>query len=217
MAGWDVTPIEPPSSGWAFPDPTGAPEDLVAVGADLSPGTLLNAYRSAYFPMPHGRRQIGWWSPDPRGVMLPDGLRVTRSMRQSARRFEVRVDTAFRPVMEACGDPHRPHGWINAAFVDAYERLFDLGWVHSIEVYDASGALAGGLYGVRIGGLFAGESMFHHQRDASKVALMALAELMREARMSLLDVQWATDHLRSLGIVEVSRTAYLTMLAGALG
>jgi leucyl/phenylalanyl-tRNA---protein transferase len=216
VAGWDVTPIEPPSSGWAFPDPTGAPEDLIAVGADLTAGTLLNAYRSGYFPMPHGRRQIGWWSPNPRGVMRPDGLRVTRSMRQSARRFEIRVDTAFRPVMEACGDPRRPHGWINPAFIEAYARLFELGWVHSIEVYDEAGVLAGGLYGVRIGGLFAGESMFHHRRDASKVALMALVELMQTSGMAVLDVQWATDHLRSLGIVEVARETYLAMLAEAL-
>ena len=217
MAGWDVTPIEPPSSGWAFPDPTGATEDLIAIGADLAAGTLLNAYRSGYFPMPHGRRQIGWWSPNPRGVMRPEGLRVTRSMRRSARRFDIRVDTDFRSVIEACGDPRRPHGWINPAFIEAYGRMFELGWVHSIEVYDDSGVLAGGLYGVRIGGLFAGESMFHHQRDASKVALMALVDMMQASGMTLLDVQWATDHLRSLGIIEVARAKYMAMLAEALG
>ena len=216
MAGWDDIPIEPPPSQWAFPDPSGAVDDLVAIGADLAPGTLLNAYRAAYFPMPHGRRRIGWWSPDPRGVLLPGGLRITRSMRQSAHRFEIRVDTAFRAVIEACGDPRRPNGWITPAVVDAYEQLHRLGWAHSIEVVDADGVLAGGLYGVRLGRMFAGESMFHRRRDASKVALMALVGLMESSAMTLLDVQWATDHLRSLGAVEVSRRHSLTLLAEAL-
>lgn len=216
MAGWDDAPIEPTATGWGFPDPTDAPEDLIAIGADLVPGTLLSAYRAGYFPMPHGRRQIGWWSPNPRGVLPLDGLLVSRSMRRSARRFEIRVDTCCRAVIEACADPRRPHGWINSAILEAYDALHRLGWVHSIEVFDSIGNLAGGLYGVRVGRLFAGESMFHRQTDASKVALMALVERMVASGMELLDVQWATDHLRTLGVVEIPRPEYLTRLARAL-
>ena len=148
---------------------------LVGVGADLEPGTLLAAYRAGLFPMPMRKKVVGWWSPDPRGIIPLDGLRVTRSLRQSCRRYEVRIDTRFREVMERCGDPRRPHGWITPAFVDAYTRLHELGWAHSVETY-LDGELVGGLYGVRINGLFAGESMFHTARDASKVALVALVD-----------------------------------------
>jgi leucyl/phenylalanyl-tRNA--protein transferase len=119
--------------------------------------------------------------------------------------------------MEACGRPERPQGWITPTFVNAYHRLHELGWAHSVEVFDADGVLAGGLYGVKIGALFAGESMFHDQRDASKVALMGLVELMRGAGMSLLDIQWTTSHLRSLGAVDVPRREYLARLAEAVG
>ena len=142
---------------------------------------------------------LGWWSPDPRGILPLDGLRVTKSLRQSAKKFEVRVDTCFEDVMRGCADPSREDGWITDEFIDAYVRLHQLGWAHSIEVFDRAGQLAGGLYGVRIGGLFAGESMFHRQRDASKVALVALVELMRDSGMTLLDTQWCTEHLASLG------------------
>ena len=138
-------------------------------------------------------------------------------MKQSARRFEIRTDTRFVDVIRACADPLREDGWITTAFVDAYTRLHQLGWAHSVEVFDRDGSLAGGLYGVRVNGLFAGESMFHARRDASKVALMALVQLMRDAGMTLLDVQWRTDHLESLGAVEVSRLRYLSLLEEALG
>jgi leucyl/phenylalanyl-tRNA--protein transferase len=125
------------------------------------------------------------------------------------------MDTAFREVVTRCGDPRRPHGWITPAFVDAYTRLFELGWAHSVETY-LDGALVGGLYGVRIDGLFAGESMFHTARDASKVALVALVEHLRATGAVLLDVQWTTEHLVSLGAVDVPRTEYLGRLADAL-
>jgi leucyl/phenylalanyl-tRNA--protein transferase len=118
--------------------------------------------------------------------------------------------------MRACGNPSRPDGWITGEFIDAYTRLHELGWAHSVEVFDRDGRLAGGLYGVRINGLFAGESMFYLQRDASKVALMSLVQLMRDTGMTLLDVQWCTDHLESLGAIEVSRPQYLALLAEAL-
>jgi leucyl/phenylalanyl-tRNA--protein transferase len=192
-------------------------EDLIIAGGDLEPATLISAYRQGIFPM-EARALPGvlaWWSPNPRGILPLDRLRITRSMRQSARRYEVHTDTRFADVMRACADPSREDGWITAPFIDAYTRLHELGWAHSVEVFDDEG-LAGGLYGVRLNGLFAGESMFHARRDASKVALMALVQLMRDAGMTLLDVQWRTDHLESLGAVEVSRDQYLNLLASAL-
>jgi leucyl/phenylalanyl-tRNA--protein transferase len=213
-----MAPIEPPPTRWTMP--TGGPvddSDIVAIGADLEPGTLLAGYRCGVFPMPFDRRRIAWFSPDPRGVLPLDGLRVTRSLQRSFRRYEVRMDTCFRTVMEACGDPRRSGAWINAAFVDAYERLHGLGWAHSIEIYEpGTDALVGGLYGVHIGGLFAGESMFHHATDASKVALVHLVEWLRSADARLLDVQWATPHLESLGVIEIPRSEYIRRLQEAL-
>ena len=213
-----VPPIEPPPSRWAMP--TAGPvdsSDIVAVGADLEPGTLLAAYRTGLFPMPFDRRRIAWFSPDPRGVLPLDDVRVSRSLRRSVRNFDVAFDRDFRTVMEACGDPRRPGGWINRRFVDAYGRLHDLGWAHSVEVLDPeSGALVGGLYGVRIGGFFAGESMFHRATDASKVALVGLVDLLVEGGAALLDVQWKTDHLATLGAVEVPRAEYRRLLEAAI-
>jgi leucyl/phenylalanyl-tRNA--protein transferase len=210
-------PLEP--SCWHFPPPSEWPEqDLIAGGADLEPSTLIDAYGRGLFPMVAAGLPgvLGWWSPDPRGIIPLDHLRVPKSLRQSAKKFEVRVDTCFEEVMRGCADPSRADGWITEEFVDAYVRLHRLGWAHSIEVYDASGDLAGGLYGVRIGGFFAGESMFHRQRDASKVAMVALVSLMRDSGMTLLDTQWCTDHLQSLGAVEISRSEYLRTLSAAL-
>ena len=119
--------------------------------------------------------------------------------------------------MSSCGDPSRGDSWITGEFIDVYTRLHELGWAHSVEVFNRSGQLAGGLYGVRIGGMFAGESMFHLERDASKVALMALVDLMRSSGMTLLDVQWNSEHLASLGVIDVSRSIYLSRLASATG
>jgi leucyl/phenylalanyl-tRNA--protein transferase len=215
-------PVDAPPTRWAFPPVDDADEDgLVGVGADLEPGTILAAYRRALFPMPFGPHgPVGWWSPDPRAVLPLDGLRVSRSLRRSLRRFEIRIDTAFEQVIDACGDPSRPHGWISPDVRVAYRRLHDLGWVHTVEAWSADdGELVGGLYGVAIGGLFAGESMFHHRTDASKAALVGLVELMRsagDAHRRVLDVQWQTPHLSTLGAVEVARTAYLARLAAAL-
>jgi leucyl/phenylalanyl-tRNA--protein transferase len=189
--------------------------NLVAVGGDLEPSSVVTAYRRGIFPMEVSGEPglLGWWSPDPRGILPLDGLRVTRSMRQSAKRFEVRVDTCFAHVIRECANPARESGWINDEFIHAYTRLHELGWAHSVEAFDRDGQLAGGLYGVRVDGLFAGESMFHTQRDASKVALMALVDLMRSSGMRLLDVQWCTEHLASLGAIEISREEYFERLA----
>lgn len=193
----------------------------MAVGADLEPGTLLAAYRAGLFPMPARKRVPAWWSPDPRGV-LPLGsgqLNVSRSLRKSIPRFDIAVNTAFEEVITACADKSRPGAWIDRDMVRAYIRLHELGWAHSVEAWDPAGRLAGGLYGVAVNGLFAGESMFHRQTDASKVALLRLVEMLREAgdaERRLLDVQWATAHLKSLGAIEVNRAEYHRRLDEAL-
>lgn len=188
----------------------------MAIGGDLEPGTLLAAYRSALFPMPVDRRgRIGWWSPDPRAVIPVDSFHVSRSLRRSMRRFEVSVDERFEDVMRGCADPRRPHGWITDDFVRAYVRLHELGWAHSVEVWE-EGALVGGVYGVSIGAFFAGESMFHHATDASKAALAHLVALLASQRGALFDVQWLTPHLASLGAVEIPRSEYLDLLRRAV-
>ena len=178
---------------------------------------MLAAYRRGLFPMHvDGGALLAWFCPDPRGVLPLDGLRVSRSLRRSARRYEVRFDTAFAEVIDACADPGRPHGWIDRRIRDAYVRLFELGWAHSVETYE-DGRLVGGLYGLAIGGLFAGESMFHRATDASKVALVALVDALREdGHPRLLDVQWRTDHLGTLGVIDVARQDYLDRLPDAL-
>jgi leucyl/phenylalanyl-tRNA---protein transferase len=213
-----AVPVEPMPCPWMFPDVAHADsDDLVAMGADLEPGTLLAAYRAGLFPMPGDTDAMLWWSPIERGVLPLDGLKVSRSLRQAARRMEIRVDTAFPEVIDACADPHRDSGWIDDEIVEAYTALHRLGWAHSVEAWQ-EGELVGGLYGVAVGGLFAGESMFHRIRDASKVALVGLVDLLHDehADRRLLDVQWRTPHLASLGVVTVPRRSYLRLLGDAL-
>lgn len=198
------------------------PDGPVVLGGDLNPSTLLAAYRAGLFPMPVGRRRIGWWSPDPRGIIPvgPDdshiaaGLHVSRSLRRSMRRFTTTVDTSFEAVVRACGDPRRPHGWITEDIVRAYCRLHATGWAHSIEVWEQD-ALVGGVYGVSIGAFFAGESMFHTATDASKAALVHLTAILADITGALFDVQWLTPHLASLGGIEIPRASYLELLAAA--
>ena len=188
----------------------------MAVGADLEPGTILAAYRSGIFPMPlEENGPVAWWSPDPRAIVPLDRFVPSTSLRKSIGRYATTVDVAFADVIAACADPSRPHGWISDEFVEVYTRLHGLGWAQSIEVWHEDD-LVGGLYGVSIGGLFAGESMFYRARDASKVALARLVEMLRERDRPLLDVQWLTPHLESLGAVEVSRAKYLQMVADAV-
>jgi leucyl/phenylalanyl-tRNA--protein transferase len=210
-------PVEPPTTRWQLPSPQAADRDgIVGIGGDLEPGTLLAGYRSGVFPMPFGRRRLAWFSPDPRAIIPLDGLVVSRSLRRSLRNYDGRRDTAFADVILRCADPQRPGSWITPAFVRAYCTLHQLGWAHSFESFDAQGALVGGLYGVRIGAFFAGEAMFHHARDASKVALIRLVDWLTETGVRLLDVQWPTPHLMSLGAITVSRDEYLRRLADAV-
>ncbi len=214
-------PVQPLPTTWVFDlSEVEDGEDMVAVGGDLRAGTLVEAYRSGVFPMglgEHGARPLAWWSPNPRGVLLPGRVHASRSLQKSLRRFEMRVDTAFRDVVDACADPSREGRWITEEIADAYTEMHALGWAHSIETWQ-DGELVGGLYGINVGGLFAGESMFHRVTDASKAAVVAMAAYVfadGDPRR-LIDVQWATDHLRSLGVVTVSRPDYLTLLKDAV-
>ena len=208
-----MTPHPLPHSSWDF-DPSSWPdEDCVAGGADLEPSTIVEAYRCGLFPMPNDG-QLLWWSPIQRGVLEPRDLVVSRSLTRSVRRFRVTVDEAFEEVIDACADPGRPGAWIDRPIREAYVRLHRLGWAHSVETRDAGGALVGGVYGLNIGGLFAGESMFHRSTDASKVALVALAEIV--GANGLIDVQWSTPHLASLGVTEWTRDRYLRTIPALL-
>lgn len=200
-------PLDP--SPWRFEPAEWPDEDCVAAGADLAPGTIIDAYRHGAFPMPHDGELL-WWSPVQRGVLVPSALKVSRSLRRSVRRLAVTVDQSFDEVIDACADPSRPGSWIDGEIREAYVNLHRLGWAHSVETRDESGALVGGLYGLSIGALFAGESMFHRATDASKVALVALAEIVGDE--GLIDVQWSTPHLVSLGVVEWPRERYLAAL-----
>jgi leucyl/phenylalanyl-tRNA--protein transferase len=213
-------PVEPRPTRWSFPAAGSADEHgIVGLGADLEPGTLLAAYRSGIFPMPLQKTgPMAWWSPDPRAIIPLEGLRVSRSLRRSLRRYEIRRDSAFAEVVAACAEPSRPHGWITPTIQDAYRELHRLGWAHSVEAWTPGGDLAGGLYGVSVGGLFAGESMVSLQPDASKACLVALVTMLCEGDRTgrLLDVQWLTPHLESLGAVEVSRDEYLRLVEDAV-
>lgn len=204
---------------WRFPDPSNADEHgIVGVGADLAPATLIQAYRNGMFPMPigtPGNEEIAWWSPRERGILEFDELKVSRSLRRSCRRFDVMVNSDFDAVIEGCADAHRPGGWISPEISQAYRELHKLGWAHSIEVR-RNGLLVGGLYGVQVGGLFAGESMFHIETDASKVALVALVSALEHVGAEFIDVQWQTDHLATLGVRAVTQANYFNRLGDAL-
>ena len=192
------------------------PHGCLAAGGDLEPGTILAAYRNGIFPWPDPAGRLLWWSPDPRAVLPLDGFHESRSLRRVRRRGVYRVtrDRDCAAVMAACAD--RDEGtWITPAMRRAYGRLHALGWVHSVEVWHEA-TLVGGVYGVAIGGFFAAESKFHRASDASKVALAELVGWLAERGFRLLDVQLATDHLRSLGVVEISRREYLGRLQDAL-
>lgn len=202
-----------------FGDPATWPEgDLIGVSEEFDAALTVEAYLAGVFPMPVDKL-MGWWSPGLRGILPLDGLKVSRSLRKSARRYTTTLNVAFDEVLTRCADPNRPLGWIDERIAGVYRQLHRLGVAHSVETWDTDGHLVGGLYGVHLKGLFAGESMFHtpEGRDASKVALLRLVEVLRENGASLLDVQWITPHLASLGAVEVTRDEYLALLDEALG
>ena len=200
-----------------FPHPGTADEDgFVAVGGDLKPGTLLLAYGNGMFPWT--TRPLTWWSPDPRAIMPLGGLHLSRKLKKVMRNggFAITFDRAFRAVMEECAAPRRgrKETWISPSFITGYTRLHDLGHAHSVEVWRGK-RLAGGLYGVSIGGFFSGESMFSEEENASKVALAAMEERLRKTGFELFDVQFLTPHLLSMGAVEIPRTEYLSRLHAA--
>jgi len=206
-----------------FPDPRQASDSdgisgLVALGGDLRPERLLLAYRSGLFPWTVD--PITWWSPDPRAIFELDRIHVPRSLAKVIRRgdFEVTVNRAFREVIEGCARTRRSGNWISPEFIEAYTRLHQLGHAHSVECWSRSrgSKLAGGIYGVAVGGLFAGESMFHRVSDASKVALVALATRLRERGFTLFDIQMVTDTTERFGAVEIPREDYLRRLAAAV-
>lgn len=229
-----------------FPDPVLAPEDtdliaisafdlagnplelnpqiawpkLTSFGSNWNPGTLLTAYRAGLFPMPYeidGEESgIGWWSPQQRAVFHPGEIHVSKSLRAARRKFRVTVDGDFEAVIRACGNPNRASGWINEDVISAFVALHGLGVAHSIEVWDHNDQLAGGLYGLELGGIFAGESMFHVAKNASKVALAHLGELLNDGNGRLIDTQWMTSHLESMGAKPISRWEYCQNLPNLL-
>jgi leucyl/phenylalanyl-tRNA--protein transferase len=217
MRAWPVLPALLGQRLW-FPDPRLADaEGLVAIGGDFLPQRLLLAYRSGIFPWTDN--PITWWSPDPRAIFEFDRVHIPRSLRRLLRKnpFTITRDRAFRQVMEGCAQPApgREESWVTPAFIMAYTRLHELGHAHSVEVWQ-NGELVGGVYGVAIGGFFAGESMFHRVRDASKVALIHLLQHLRERGFVLFDTQMVTPVTRLLGAVEIPREEYLRRLADAL-
>jgi leucyl/phenylalanyl-tRNA--protein transferase len=198
-----------------------SPEGLLAVGGDLQPQRLLEAYRHGIFPWYNDDQPILWWSPDPRAVLFPEKLHVSRSLKRSLRSnvFTVTLDTSFRAVMEQCAGPRPqyPDGgtWINGDMLDAYTRLYELGYAHSVETWQ-DGRLVGGLYGVAIGGAFFAESMFTQVDDASKVALVTLVKQLRAWNFRLIDCQQSSPHVMRFGAEEIPRLDFIEHLNQAL-
>jgi len=202
----------------AFPSPhLASAEGLVAIGGDLSVPRLLLAYRSGIFPWTV--KPITWWSPDPRAIFELDKFHVSRSLAKIIRKgtFQITIDRAFRQVMEECAaaGPGRRTTWITREFLEAYTQLYKQGHAHSLECWQ-EGKLVGGIYGVAIGGLFAGESMFHRASNASKIALYHLVEHLRQRNFALFDIQMLTPITTSLGAIQIPRTEYLNRLALAV-
>jgi leucyl/phenylalanyl-tRNA--protein transferase len=202
-----------PPSGWVWPDPEDG-DGLVGFGADLLPATLVDAYRHGVFPWPHEGVTLPWFSPDPRGVLRPGRMHISRSFARTLRRcgWTTTVDLATAEVIDACATGRDDGTWITPAMQRAYLRLHELGWVHSIEVWEGTD-LVGGLYGVQVGGVLTGESMFHRRTDASKVAMLDLLDRLGRAGGTLLDVQLVTDHLERLGATSLPRDRFLALLA----
>ncbi len=216
--------IEPAPTGIVFPDPRDAVEGIVAEGTDFRPGTLLTAYRSGIFPWPHGKanKRVLWFSPEERMIYPLDGsVSPSRRMRATLRSHPYRITTneAFLEVAKACGTERDQGTWITPELLAGYAQLHELGWAESLEVWDERGperALIGGIYGVSIGGVFAGESMFHRVRDASKIAFYEMANRLFARGFALFDAQVHNYHLESLGCREIPRDEYLSRLRDAL-
>ncbi len=203
-------------------DPLPSPEQadaegLVAIGTDLSVPRLLEAYSKGLFPWYEEGLPVMWWSPDPRGILEFDRFHVPRRLRRTIRsgKFSVTFDRCFRTVMESCAEVHGRGQWITDEMIAAYTQLHEAGYAHSVEVW-SNGRLAGGLYGVAIGGFFAAESKFYRERDASKVALVALVDRLRERGFLLLDLQILNDHTKQFGATNIPRSEYLRRLAAAI-
>jgi leucyl/phenylalanyl-tRNA---protein transferase len=181
----------------------------------INPELLLQGYRLGVFPMAMEDDSVGWFSPDPRAIIPLEDFHVPHALRRVLRKqaFETKVDNSFSDVIRACAK--RKDTWINREIIESYEQLYELGHAHSVEAW-SEGKLAGGLYGVAIGGAFFGESMFHRKRDASKIALVALVEHLRAQKFALLDTQWLTPHLQQFGAIEISREHYVKLLKRAV-
>ena len=210
--------LEPESDPAHFPDPQYAlvePDGLLAVGGDLSPARLLNAYRQGIFPWYSDGQPILWWSPNPRAVLYPANLRVSRSLRKTLRKqpFRVSIDTAFSAVIEACSEsrPGQEGTWITEEMKQAYNELHRIGFAHSVECW-VDETLVGGLYGVSLGKVFFGESMFTRRTDASKLAFVHLIEQLKRWNFELVDCQVHTEHLASLGAEDIPRERFLEQL-----
>ncbi|MDD3342269.1 MAG: leucyl/phenylalanyl-tRNA--protein transferase [Sulfurospirillaceae bacterium] len=202
-----------------FPNPAYAgKEGLVAWGGDLSAGRILSAYERGIFPWFNPSDPILWWSPDPRLLLFPDAIKVSASLRKSMRHFEITYDKDFESVIRLCRDTRIQKGensWIFDAIIEAYISLHIDGFAHSVECY-CEGELVGGLYGLYLGGVFCGESMFSQKRDASKAALVGLCQKVKELEGDFIDCQIPTAHLKSMGAVEIKRDLFLVMLKKAL-
>ncbi len=210
-------PAPLPTSPYAFADMEPDEQGLVGHGADFEPATIIAAYRAGCFPWPHPSYERLWFSPDPRAILPVGGLHVSRRLTRTIRAggFGVTVDGAFEEVIRACS-MNRPEGsWITPSLTAAYVRLHELGWAHSVEAWTREGALAGGLYGIRVGQMFGAESMFHRVRDGSKVAVVGFMQWCESEGIELVDVQVLTDHTASLGGVEIPREEYLERLLHA--
>jgi leucyl/phenylalanyl-tRNA--protein transferase len=196
----------------AFPNPNEADENgLLAFGGDLRDERLIAAYKNGIFPWPHDNFSLLWFSPNPRAVIFPDKFHLTRSLKYSLKKYTIKIDTNFSKVIFMCAAIRKNATWINDEIIESYCRLHELGFAHSVESYDESGELVGGLYGVCVGRVFCGESMFALKKDASKAALYALCQIASKMG-GIIDCQMINPHLSSLGAVEISRDKFLQIL-----
>jgi len=200
-----------------FPPPDVArPDGLLAIGGDLSSDTLIAAYSQGIFPWFNEGQPILWWSPDPRLVLFPNRLRISKSLRKNLKNkgYLILFDDKFGAVMRACAEQRENQDgtWINPLMLEAYDEMHRQGWAHSVEVFNGDGQLVGGLYGISIGKVFFGESMFHRERDVSKIALFALCRHLQAWGYTVIDCQVHTDHLVSLGAEEIPRSSFCELL-----